>query len=769
MSDLHPKVRSDLRVSRQEASGQTFYIISDPITGKYIRLREPEHLIFKSLDGENSAGRVAEILKEKLDISIAPESIEKFIAKFDEMLFLDTPRTEYLLAQRSEEAKKASRRKSILHLRFETFNPENLLDRLHRRLRFAFSPHFGIATSIVILIGVWVVFSLPGKIPYNAVDLLHVSTVAVFVAALFAVIVLHEFAHALVCHHFGGRVREMGFLLIYFQPAFYCNLSDSYMFPKKSQKIYTILAGMYMQVFIGAIAVMLWRIIKQGTLISDFLFVVVLVAFGTLIFNLNPLLKLDGYYFLTDLVNIPNLRQKAFGYLRRLFVKVFFGIESSEPMPSKRDRRIFIVYSILAVVYSVLLLYFLGSKLLTALVDKWQGVGFILFAAILLVIFKPLLVTTAKQLKEAVREDAISRVSRTRWFIWGGLLVVLILVLIFVKTEQRVSSPALLRPIESYTIRAPEDNVLESVYFLGGAYQTQNKGVCQLATLDFSVFKLKPLYRDGDEVHAGDTLLAVSSNLYKGDLAQLESELAKARAQYNLLLSDPKAADIARARNEVTEAQLKYIDKVNDFQRVDKMFGNGLIPKEEWERAQSAVSIARTQTDIAKSKYELLLSGPKSEELAVADADVTRLEARRKYLLEQIEASTFIAPFYGKVSMTGSPNEILTVVRTDTMEAVIAVPEEDFDIIAVGYPSVLKLTSYPSKSIDGVVVKINETAIDGDQSNVFTAISLIPNPDGLLKPGMTGYIKVYCGKKSLGGKLLRRIYRFFRVEFWSWW
>jgi putative peptide zinc metalloprotease protein len=769
MSDSHPKVRGDLRVSRQDASGQTFYIISDPISGKYIRLREPEYMIFNSLDGTNSVDRIAEILRTELDIAIAPESIGKFIAKFDEMLFLDTPRNEYLLSQKSEEAKKASRRRSILHLRFETFNPEHLLDRLHRRLRFAFSPHFVIATLITILIGVWVVFSLPGKIPYNAVDLLHVSTVAVAVAALFVVIVLHEFAHALVCHHYGGRVREMGFLLIYFQPAFYCNLSDSYMFPKKSQKIYTILAGMYMQVFIGAVCVMLWRIVKQGTLISDFLFVVVLVAFGTLIFNLNPLLKLDGYYFLTDLVNIPNLRQRAFGYLKRTFVTAAFGVESSEPKPSRRDRRIFIVYSILAVTYSLLLLYFLGSKLLTALVDKWQGAGFLLFAAILLVIFKPLLVATAKQVKEAVREDAISRVSRTRWFIWGGLLVVLLVVLIFVRTEQRVSSPALLRPIESYTIRAPEDNVLESVYFLGGEHQTQNKGVCQLATLDFSVFKLKPLFREGDAVHDGDTLLAVSSNLYKGDLAQLQSELAKARAQYNLLLSDPKAADIARAKNEVTEAQLKYIDKVNEFKRVDKMFNNNLVSKEEWERAQTAVSIADTQKKIAESKYELLLSGPKTEELAVADADVNRLEARKKYLLEQIEASTFIAPFTGKVSMTGDADEILRVVRTDTMEAVISVPEEDFDIVDTGYPSVLKLTSYPSKSIDGEVVKINETAVDGAQSNVFTAISLIPNPDGLLKSGMTGYIKVYCGKKSLGGKLLRRIFRFFRVEFWSWW
>ncbi|MFH1891252.1 MAG: HlyD family efflux transporter periplasmic adaptor subunit [Candidatus Zixiibacteriota bacterium] len=769
MSNSLPKTREDLRVAKQEASGQTFYIISDPVTGKYIRLREPEYVIFESLDGQATAEEIAGILQNRLNIQVPPEAVEKFAAKFDDMLFLDTPRIEYVLSQKSEEDKKKSRRKSILHLRFETFNPEQLLDRLYKKLRFAFSPHFVIAASLLILLGIWVLFSLPGRIPYSAVDLLQVSTIASLIAALFVVIVLHEFAHALVCHHFGGRVREMGFLLIYFQPAFYCNLSDSYMFPKKSQKIYTILAGMYMQVLIGAVSVVLWRIIKQGTLVSDFLFVVALVSFGTLIFNLNPLLKLDGYYFLTDLVNIPNLRQKAFAYLKRLFVKIAFGISSDTQPHSRRERRIFVVYSILAVTYSVLLLYFLGSKLMNALVEKWQGAGFLLFAALLLIIFKPLLMSTARQVKEAVREDAISRVSRTRWFIWGGLLVVLVLVLVLVKTEQRVSSSARLRPIESFTIRAPEKNVLESIYFLGGKHQTQNTGVCQLATLDFSVFKLEPLFQEGETVNKGDTLLTVSSNLYKGDLAQIESELKKASAEYNLLLSDPKAADIARAKNEVTEAQLKHIDKVNEFNRADKMLNGGLIPKEEWERARTAMSIAEAQVDIAKSKYELLISGPKAEELLVVDAEIGRLEARKNYLLEQIEASTFIAPFVGRVSSNGGADEILTMVRTDTLEAVIAVPEEDYDIIATGLRSVLKVSSYPTKSIDGMVVRVNETATAGAQENIFTAISVIPNDDGLLKPGMTGYVKVYCGKMSLGGKLLRRVFRFFRVEFWSWW
>ncbi|MCK4656005.1 MAG: HlyD family efflux transporter periplasmic adaptor subunit, partial [candidate division Zixibacteria bacterium] len=151
------------------------------------------------------------------------------------------------------------------------------------------------------------------------------------------------------------------------------------------------------------------------------------------------------------------------------------------------------------------------------------------------------------------------------------------------------------------------------------------------------------------------------------------------------------------------------------------------------------------------------------------EADIERLTAKRSYLLEQIESSTFIAPFSGRISSIGIDGEILTLVRTDTIEIVIAAPEEDIDVLAVGHRTALKVVGYPTRRFDGTVVKIQETAIADGEQNVFAVTSLVPNTDGLLRPGMSGYAKVYCGKRSLGGKLIRRVVRFFRVEFWSWW
>jgi len=766
MSDSLPRVRDDLRTAKQESSGAVFFVVSDPATGKYIRLREPEHAILTSLDGATGARQIVEMLGSEFNIQVSEEAIHGFVARLSELGFLDRKDD---LQEEQHRDEPSSRKNSVLYVRFNAFNPEKLLDRLYSKLRFLMSPSFTVFSVLVILAGVWQLMSLPGHIPYSLVDLIKVSTILTIIIASFVVIILHEFAHALVCRHYGGRVREMGFLLIYFQPAFYCNLSDSYMFPKKSQRVHTILAGMYLQVFLGSVSLLVWRIVKQGTALSDLLFVIVLVSFGTLVFNLNPLLKLDGYYFLADVLDIPNLRKKAFGFLKRKLTEIIFGIESDGKDISVREKRIYVAYSAASLIYTVLLLYFLGKLVMSALVAKWQGLGFLLFAAITLIIFRPLIMSAANNVKDAVTDGSVSRVKRSRWIVWSVIIVVVLLILIFVRTELKVTSPARLSSIESFTIRSPQEYVLKAQYRMGGIDQVRREQVCQLSTDNFSAYSLEPLVREGDSVNSSDTLLSVSTNLYSGELTELESQLKGETARLNLLLSDPKAAEIKKSESELEQARLRLSKQINDYARSRKMYDRDLISEDEWEKAKTEKSIAENEVEIALARYDLLKSGPKAEELSVVEAEIERIEARKQYLIDQISASTFIAPFSGVISSSGSESEVLALVRTDTMELTIAIPEEEIDVVNGGNRVILKVTGYPAKSFDGEVVRIYESAIGNGGDKVFSAVSVIPNPDGQLKPGMTGYAKVYCGKMSLGDKIIRRVMRFFRVEFWSWW
>jgi hypothetical protein len=128
---------------------------------------------------------------------------------------------------------------------------------------------------------------------------------------LLAVGLLHEFAHGLTCKHHGGEVREIGVLLLFFMPCLYCNVSDAWLFKEKSKRLAVALAGGYFELFLWSLAAFVWRLALPGTLPHQLAFVVVTVCgVGTLL-SFNPLLKLDGYYLLSDGLEVPNLQRRA--------------------------------------------------------------------------------------------------------------------------------------------------------------------------------------------------------------------------------------------------------------------------------------------------------------------------------------------------------------------------------------------------------------------------------------------------------------------------
>ncbi|MBO0798050.1 MAG: hypothetical protein J2P31_04435, partial [Blastocatellia bacterium] len=161
-----------------------------------------------------------------------------------------------------------------------------------------------------------------------------------------------EFAHGLTCKQFGGEVHELGFLLIYFQPAFYCNVSDAWLFPEKSKRLWVGFAGPFFELFIWAIATFLWRLTNADTLIN-FISLIVMASSGVkTLLNFNPLIKLDGYYMLSDYLEMPNLRRRAFRYIGDRIKKLTGIVVEEIDSPTPRERRIYFIYGLIATVTS---------------------------------------------------------------------------------------------------------------------------------------------------------------------------------------------------------------------------------------------------------------------------------------------------------------------------------------------------------------------------------------------------------------------------------
>src|SRR6266478_3039357 len=198
-----------------------------------------------------------------------------------------------------------------LYLRFSAFDPDRLLDRLVDKVAFCFTPAFLVFSAAVIVLGFGIAVAEWGDITRDLRRLWRVEMLLVAWLITFMVSAAHEFAHGFTCKRFGGHVHEMGFLLIYFQPAFYCNVSDAWLIAEKSKRLWVTISGPYLEIFLWALAVIIWRVTEPGTWPSAVALVVVAASAFRLFINLNPLIKLDGYYLLSDTLGIHNLRARA--------------------------------------------------------------------------------------------------------------------------------------------------------------------------------------------------------------------------------------------------------------------------------------------------------------------------------------------------------------------------------------------------------------------------------------------------------------------------
>ena len=178
-----------------------------------------------------------------------------------------------------------------------------------------------------------------------------------FAVALIGTKALHELGHALMCRHFGASCREFGVMVLLFMPTFYCDVSDAWRLPSKWQRILVSAAGMLVELVVAAVATWLWWLSEPGSLNAICLRIMFLCSVSTLLFNANPLLRYDGYYMLSDWLEIPNLWQES-RVLWRQWAWSWLTKTEWQPDPTI-PRRLYpalMLYAALSAIYSLLLL-----------------------------------------------------------------------------------------------------------------------------------------------------------------------------------------------------------------------------------------------------------------------------------------------------------------------------------------------------------------------------------------------------------------------------
>ena len=196
---------------------------------------------------------------------------------------------------------------------------------------------------------------------------------------------VHEAGHVLACERFGVRVREVGLLFYLFQPGAYADISEAWMLPKKSERMIITLGGVYFESVLFCIALLAWSQALHADHLRRNLLVLSLLLLSRLVFNLVPFLRLDGYLLLVDLINLPNLRKRAFQYTASLLVPQLRQITPLR-RASRTQKTVFLVYAALASLFTTLTLMSVARLTYAWFIAKMNHFGKPAFAITLLAV-----------------------------------------------------------------------------------------------------------------------------------------------------------------------------------------------------------------------------------------------------------------------------------------------------------------------------------------------------------------------------------------------
>jgi len=314
------RLRPDLAWSASPGAMGQMWRVKDPLALEYHEFGAEERYLLEQFDGQSTLDAIRLRYNKRFGPrTIRPERVLQFAADAHArgLLLAEGRRQAGVLRERALRVGRQAwlgRLFSLLFLKLPGVDPNRLLDALTPVTRWFWHP---LTFVFICLSGIFSLALLAGKagdfatrLP-SSQEFLAAGNLSLLIAAFVVTKAAHELAHGLACRHVGARCHEMGVLLIAFVPCLYCDVTDLWMVSNRWKRMLVSAAGMYVELAIGVVASFLWMMATEGVVSAVLLNVMIACTVSTLLFNANPLLKLDGYFLLSDWVGVSNLQQKS--------------------------------------------------------------------------------------------------------------------------------------------------------------------------------------------------------------------------------------------------------------------------------------------------------------------------------------------------------------------------------------------------------------------------------------------------------------------------
>ena len=728
-SDKRPiqlRKRSDLVLQETVYQGEKCWIVKDPVAMKYFRLQTPEKIAFDLVDGQCSYSDIKLALEKELpEEKIRITDIHMLVNSFHKNGLLISNaggQAAPLQVKRNKELKQKAMQlfMSVLSLRFPGVDPERFLSWLYPKVSWLFSRTctlicMGICLSALLLV-LQNIDEFYRRLPefqqfFDIKNIFFMATILIVTKSI------HELGHGLMCKHFGGECHEIGFMLLVMTPAMYCNTSDSWILPNKWHRIAIGAAGMYVEVVIASVCTWIWWYTQPGVVHYMSLNIMFLCGVSTLIFNANPLLRYDGYYMLSDYLEIPNLGSKSRMSLVSKLRVWCLGMKpiNSRLLPQRRQVS-FAIYAVASFVYR----WFIMLMIFWFLVKVFEPYGLAVLGHFMIVfsVFGMVGIPLYKMVKFFLYPGRFREVKKARFAISAVLVAFVSWFIFMIPIKHDVRATFVVQPLDAQKVFVTEPGNLTKVNFVFGS-----------------------------EVQPGDVIAELENEDLELSLEQTRGALASSKAKlaaYKLQSEDANRVNVSK-EIQATKAEIRSLEKRIELQQ------------------SRLVSLSLVAERTGK-----VISPPNVVEAPAKRNDLRQLETWSGTPLDRENRNAFLAS-QTLVCLIGDPGK---------MKATLVVDQADAKFVQPGQPVVLMLDEHAGQRLQGEIefVSREPVAVVPRELSLTNGGEVATQPDGngqeiplipsyeasvrldtdlTVMTGFRGHAKINVGTLPLGQRFLR--------------
>lgn len=533
VAQLKPRLRSHADLHRHRYRGQLWHLLHDRVTGRQHRFRPAGYAILGRLDGRRTVQEIwDEVLDELGDEAPSQDETIQLLARLhgSDVLQCDVMPDTLELFERQERESRTRWKKRLSNpaaLRFPLLDPDTLLRAALPLVRPLFSP-FG-ASLLLGIVGLGAVLAVThwSELTQNAAERIFASHNLLLMCLAYPLVkLIHECGHGLATRFWGGEVHEAGILLLVFMPIPYVDASASSAFASRRRRMVVGAAGILVELVLASLALFVWLSVEPGwvrTLAYD---VMAIGGISTVLFNGNPLLRFDGYYVLSDALDIPNLGPRSNRYLGYLVQRYAFGVaEAESPVEADGEAKWLASYGIASFVYRGFIL--VAIALFVA--ERFLIVG-VLLACFLVAtqVIRPLI----GHVRFLLTSPVLGRRRRRAVGVSALALGLGLAVLFALPIPLRTAAEGVIWPPEHSQVRAGADGfvrrllVPNEVAVAAGEPLIETEDPFLAARVRVLEARLRELRARRDALYVSD---AVQAEVLDGEIAAARADLARAQ------------------------------------------------------------------------------------------------------------------------------------------------------------------------------------------------------------------------------------------------